>query len=117
MGQALIDTQFQYWMTITFAVVVAGFAAGDRLSQRLRYVVLVLYGLAAMTLFLRMTRTGESAGRIMAALAESESLVYEADWFVVVFRSLTFFLGTLAASVFLVGSGNTSEMRRERDLR
>ena len=31
-AQALIDTQFQYWMSITFAVVVAGFVAGERLE-------------------------------------------------------------------------------------
>ena len=32
MGQAGMDTQFYYWVTVTFAAVVAGFVAGDRLT-------------------------------------------------------------------------------------
>ena len=31
-----IDLQFQFWLTITFAVIVAAYSAGDRLDRRLR---------------------------------------------------------------------------------
>jgi hypothetical protein len=31
-----IDAQFQYWLTVTFAVVVAAFAAGNRLTRPMR---------------------------------------------------------------------------------
>lgn len=34
-----LDDQFQYWLTITFAVVVGSFIAGQKLNNSLRLVV------------------------------------------------------------------------------
>ncbi len=34
-----LDDQFQYWLTITFAVVVGSFIAGHKLNKNLRLVV------------------------------------------------------------------------------
>ncbi len=38
-----IDTQFQFWMSITFAVLVASFVADERLSRIERGVITALY--------------------------------------------------------------------------
>jgi hypothetical protein len=46
----LFATEFQYWMSVTFAVVVAAFVAGERLSKPVRVWVAVLY-LFVSTLF------------------------------------------------------------------
>jgi hypothetical protein len=51
-----IDTQFQVWISITFAVLVASFVAGQRLSRSARVSIAVLYVFAAIVLYLRYTR-------------------------------------------------------------
>lgn len=48
-----IDTQFQFWISITFAVLVASFVADERLSRFERAVVTVLYLCAATILLQR----------------------------------------------------------------
>ena len=50
-----IDTQFQFWISITFAVLVASFVADERLSRVERAVVTGLYLCAAMILLQRYT--------------------------------------------------------------
>jgi hypothetical protein len=50
---AQIDTQFQVWLTVTFAVLVASFIAGKRLSIAGRVTIAVLYGAAGAVVILR----------------------------------------------------------------
>ena len=56
-----MDGQIEFWMQATFAVVVAAFFAGDRLSRGIRRAVAALYLIASLlaalrwTLFLRRT--------------------------------------------------------------
>ena len=52
---ASIDTQFQLWMTITTAVVIASFAARHHLSLWMRVFVALMYALASTTIALRYT--------------------------------------------------------------
>ena len=48
-----IDNQFQFWLSITFAVLVASFVADERLSRFERKVIAALYLCAATILLLR----------------------------------------------------------------
>jgi Ca2+/Na+ antiporter len=48
-----IDTQFQFWISITFAVLVASFVADERLSRIERRVITALYLCAATIILLR----------------------------------------------------------------
>lgn len=48
-----IDLQFQFWLTITFAVIVAAFSASDRLGLNLRLLAATLYALASAHLMIR----------------------------------------------------------------
>ena len=50
---ASIDTQFQLWITITSAVVIASFAARDYLSIWLKTFIAVIYLLASSIIVLR----------------------------------------------------------------
>ena len=50
-----IDTQFQFWISITFAVLVASFVAAERLSRFERGVIATLYLCAATIILLRYT--------------------------------------------------------------
>ncbi len=111
-AQALIDTQLQYWMSITFAVVVAGFVAGKRLTLRLRCIVGVLYALATFTLLIRMMTTGEDAVAIANTLQESGSIIFHTGPSIIISRLLLFGLGTIAALYFLLVSRRASELDR-----
>jgi hypothetical protein len=53
-----IDTQFQVWVSITFAVLVASFVAGHRLSRIARTGLVALYLCAAAVLLIRYLRAG-----------------------------------------------------------
>jgi len=50
-----IDTQFQFWISITFAVLVASFVADERLSRMERRVITALYLCAAAIIYMRYT--------------------------------------------------------------
>jgi len=50
---AAIDGQFQFWITATFAVVVASYTAGARLSRWVRVSLAVLYLMAVAMFYLR----------------------------------------------------------------
>ncbi len=111
-AQALIDTQLQYWMSITFAVVVAGFVAGKRLTLRLRCIVGVLYALATFTLLIRTMTTGADAVAIANTLQESGSIIFHTGPSIILSRLLLFGLGTIAALYFLLVSRRASELDR-----
>jgi hypothetical protein len=51
-----IDTQFQVWISITFAVLVASFVAGKKLRGGARFAIALLYVCAAGILYLRYMR-------------------------------------------------------------
>jgi hypothetical protein len=48
-----IDTQFQFWISVTFAVLVASFVADERLSRAERIAITALYLCATTILLLR----------------------------------------------------------------
>ena len=97
------DTQFQYWITVTFAAVVAGFIAGDRLKKRLRIAAASLYLLASFVLISRFFATALSAGRVAMAMEEmGVDIVRPVGTLVVVARILLFILGTVAALYVLL---------------
>ena len=70
LAASAMDMQFQFWVTITFAVVVARFAAGRRLIGSLRYVAAVLYSLATFVLIARFMDEGDTAMAYGLALGE-----------------------------------------------
>ena len=61
-----IDLQFQFWLSITFAVLAAGFVAGPRLRRGLRLLAAFLYAMASAHLMMRWMYDG-AVGRIARA--------------------------------------------------
>lgn len=96
-----IDLQFQFWLTITFAVIVAAFSAGDRLAFRLRLLVAVLYFLASAHLMTRWMFDGTVAERWVGILV-SRGVDIGVPWIAVFLRLLLMVVGTVAALVFLL---------------
>lgn len=103
MAQAMIDTQFQYWVWITFAAIVAGYAADIRLTRRLRFFASGLYLFACTALVFRFYYAGQGAMAIREVLVESGASFFPDAGFVIIPRGITFFVGTAAAVYLLLG--------------
>ena len=103
-AQSGIDTQFQYWVSVTFAVVVASFVAGDRLSRGMRYLVAVLYSLATAALTSRAAEFVFMSIEAIDRLQESgvADLLPQPGWRLGVFRILLYAIGTVSALWFLL---------------
>ena len=110
LAQGLIDTQFQYWITITFAMVVAGFAAGERLTQKLRYAVVTLYLLATLVLGGRSFVIASNADSLAEVLEQSNSQIFDLGWGIGFARTLVYVLGTSVAIYFLLASGKVDDL-------
>lgn len=103
MGQAGMDTQFYYWVTVTFAAVVAGFVAGDRLTWRLRIVIAILYLLASSALVIRFVTSARAIADIRSFLQDAGALITEPyNLYLVLLRAPLLILGTAAALFFLL---------------
>ena len=106
---AEIDAQFQFWLTVTFAVLVASYTAGSRLSRRLRAAMALFYLWATAVIVVRyltaITYYGDLA-RLAAELGVSNTP--ETSLWAGVLRMGLFFAGCVA-TVILVLRGATLE--------
>jgi len=98
---ASMDTQFQYWISVTFAVVVASFVAGERLSRPMRLLAAVLYLLASVLLISRFLQFAQTTRMYEIALADAGSPTASAGRLILFTRFLLFGLGTASALYFL----------------
>jgi hypothetical protein len=55
---AVADSILQIWLTVTFAVLVAAYVAGNRISRPLYLLITFLYGYAALILTIRFISAG-----------------------------------------------------------
>jgi ABC-type transport system involved in cytochrome c biogenesis permease subunit len=108
--ESVIDTQFQYWITITFAVIVAAFVAKKHLSKRLRSVVALLYLLATVVLISRWYYAAMDVGQLLGQLQEL-GVSTNLPWVTIISRVLLVALGTSAALIFLL----SEKLRGEPD--
>jgi hypothetical protein len=99
--RASIDLQFQFWLSITFAVIVAGFIAGHRLDIKLRSLAAVLYVLASAHLGIRWMYDGGVGERWANVLVE-RGVDIGIPWVAVYLRMAVMLLGTVSALVFLL---------------
>ena len=112
-AQAAADTQFQYWLTITFAVVVAGFVAGERLSNKLRILAAALYLLATFLLMQRFGHMATGSGPYQQALIERGiDALPRQGLTIVITRVAVFLLGTASALYFLLRKDKTTSNKR-----
>jgi hypothetical protein len=99
---ASMDAQFEYWVSVTFAVVVAGFAAGDRLTKKLSYLAAVLYALATFVLITRFINSAQTAVLFGDIVTEAGVGISRTALPTVIARFLLFALGAFAALYFLL---------------
>ena len=101
--ESVIDAQFQFWITITFAVIVANFIAGKRLSKRSRYAAALLYSLAVVVLGSRWYYVALDATQFRAQLREL-GIVLEIPIITIFARVILVALGTAASLIFLLSN-------------
>ncbi len=98
---ASIDMQFQLWITITSAVVIASFAARHRLSTQMKVFVAGMYALASATIALRYANDASQFVFLNDELmARGVNYPNYAD--LRLLRGLVYFFGTLATLVFVI---------------
>jgi hypothetical protein len=95
-----VNAQFELWLTITFAVIIASYLAGHRLARSLQYLMATLYTAVSVLLFLMLLGAVQFSQQFDALNAgiSSESNVVLA---IVVLRTSVWILGTVATIVFI----------------
>lgn len=107
---SLAESEFWYWTSITFAVVVAAYIAGKRLGRNIRYVMVSLYVLATAHLCIKLIGLILSADGMGVALAESGIVALPTYGPLTFFsRALVLVVGTFAAVYFLLSAGRSTE--------
>ncbi len=97
---ASIDMQFQLWMTITSAVIIATFAARHHLSFWMRAFVAVMYTLASATIAIRYANDASQWVFLQTELS-SRGVEYPAFVDLRILRGLVYSFGTVATLVFM----------------
>lgn len=99
-----INTQFELWVTITFAVIIASYIAGHRLERSLQYIVAILYTSVSLLLVLMLISAVNFAGEFnafgIAAVQDTMTLT------IVVLRMGIWIFGTVATLVFIFKRGS-----------
>ena len=103
--QADIDAQFQFWISITFAVLIAAFIGGARLTVSLRLLVVFLYLSTTLVLYLRYLRGMDYFGYVAQLFAQNGFGPPPLPRRVVSIsqaRPLLFLIGTIASTAFVI---------------
>lgn len=94
-----IDTQFQFWISITFAVLVASFVADERLSRLERGVITMLYLCAATIILMRYNGALAHQRYVLALFTANGVPQPELPWIAGLLRFALFTLGSLVAAL------------------
>ena len=94
-----VNAQFELWLSITFAVIIASYLAGHRLARSLQYVIATLYMAVSVLLYLMLLGAVRFSQQFDVELgASSESNLVLA---IVMLRTAVWILGTIATIVFI----------------
>lgn len=95
-----VSAQFELWITITFAVIIASYLAGHRLAKLLQYLIAALYTAVSALLFLMLLSAVQFSQQFDGpnlGISSESNLVLA----VVVLRIAVWMLGTIATIVFI----------------
>jgi glucan phosphoethanolaminetransferase (alkaline phosphatase superfamily) len=99
-NEEAIAVQFQTWLTITFATIVAVFAGRNLLTTLMRWLVTLLYLLASLSVVAMSFYLAEGNAQLLAALASRDVAVAAPVFAGIVFLML--FLVGVATSVYFI---------------
>ena len=105
--EQVVDIQFQFWLTTSFATIVAAYAGRNRLTTGLRHIVVVLYLLATLTFISRWYYAGLDLAEYRLMLEELGREL-NAPWGTLFSRLALMICGSLV-TVFFVYRSEASE--------
>ena len=114
---ASIDMQFQLWITITSAVIIASFAARHHLSFRMRAFIGVMYTLASATIAFQYANDASQFVFLRNEL-QIRGVDYPAFIDLRILRGVVYSCGTIATLVFMFfePSSTTDNMPTNKSL-
>ena len=95
-----ISAQFELWITITFAVIIASYIAGHRLAKSLQYLIAALYTAVSVLLFLMLLGAVQFSlqfDRANLGISSGNNLALA----VALLRIAVWILGTFSTIVFI----------------
>lgn len=95
-----VNAQFELWLTITFAVIIASYIAGHRLAKSLQYLIAILYTAVSILLYLMLLGAVQFSAQF-DAVTEGTSTAGDLVGAIVVLRTSVWILGTIATIVFI----------------
>jgi len=93
MLEASIDVQFQAWMALSFAVIVAAYSAKNNLLMPVRTVMAFTYAVAAYALFARWMTEWIRLDSIHSAIV-ARGIHFEPAWYAPEARIVTYLVGS-----------------------
>jgi hypothetical protein len=109
-NQADAENQFQFWLATTFAVIIASYTAGHRLTIWARTSIAILYVLATIVFGLRYFNAFDALGYFVSQLRAFD-VEPEGGNVISFVRSIVFFGGSLLAVVLICAPGAGSHRR------
>ena len=100
LSEASIDYQVEFWLTVSFAAVVACFAAGDLLTKKMRWLISFLYLIATVVFASRWYYNAVEVLAYVEAL-KAQGVDIPVGYVSGVSRMVLFGCGTLATIFFL----------------
>ena len=100
-----VNAQFELWLTITFAVIIASYIAGHRLAKSLQYLIAILYTAVSALLFLMLLGAVQFSEQFDALTAGTSS-ASDVVGTIVVLRTSVWILWTIATIVFIFKGHN-----------
>ena len=98
-----IDSQFEFWLTITFALVVSTFFAGHVLTRGARIIIASLYLLSIILVSLQLAFHHEQGRYLISLIVDSGlEIPHTYGVWADVVRVLVFSIGSLTAIVFVL---------------
>ncbi len=99
--EASIDAQFEFWLTVTFATVVATFIADEKLTRTLRLVIAVSYVLATAVIASRWFYETSKILELSSTLENEQFNAFPVPVVTIVARVLLVAGGSLATLYFV----------------
>jgi hypothetical protein len=107
--EQFIDSQVEFWLTVTFATIVASFVGSSALTKTMRRIATVLYLVASVLFVSRMIYEGQDLIGYLDVL-EPRGVLIEPPYITVIARSILIILGVLATVYFI----NFSQWKDEK---
>ena len=99
-----IGHQFELWITITFAVIIASYIAGHRLTKILRYGLAALYTMVSILLYLVLVATTVTARAVIGDEISIFNFSGDNSLIIVIayLRAVVWILGTIVTLGFIL---------------